>query len=147
MDAELMVCLSDVVNFYKVLTVNGVKITIFEPKLFILRFLTLLHTTPIYSWEMQGGADSVPPCLIFLKWVFGVFYETTLEQYMIVGPMPKETVRSSKLRILSPFEKSSSIFWKNPVAIEKFITQSNLNRFYSSFLQTSSFCKYKTILQ
>ena len=30
--------------------------------------------------------------------------ETTFNQYMIVGPMQKEAVRSSKLMILFPFE-------------------------------------------
>ena len=44
--------------------------------------------------------------------VFWGFDETTFKQYMIVGPMQKEAVRKSKLRILSPFEKKILNFLK-----------------------------------
>ena len=63
---------------------------------------------------LGGGADSAPhpPPSSFCNEVFGGFDETTFKQYITVGSMQKETVISSKLRTLSPFE----ILEKNPVA-------------------------------
>ena len=59
--------------------------------------------------------------------ILGDFDKTTFKQYIIVSPMQKETVRSSKLRILS----------------EKFIIQSNLNRLNSSFCKNPHFVSIK----
>ena len=63
-------------------------------------------------------------------------------QYIIVGPLQKETVRSSKLGILSPFEIHDGDFRKNPVAAENFITQSNLNRL-NILISIKRFCNKK----
>ena len=70
------------------------------------------------------GEDSAPPHRSFCFKLS--FYETTLKQYIIVCPIKKETVRSYKLGILYPFEILVRDFGKNPVATEKFITQSNI---------------------
>ena len=80
------------------------------------------------------------------------------ETYMILGPMQKETVESSKLRILSPFEKNPHFilenphffgkilnFWKNPVATEKFITQSNPYCFSLIFCKHPHFVSIKRL--
>ena len=66
----------------------------------------------LFPGDAVGRGRFCPPCLIFLKWFFGGFDETTFEQYMIVGPMQKETIRTSKLRILSLFDKKILNFWK-----------------------------------
>ena len=53
---------------------------------------------------LWGGGGFQPPHSSFCDEVFWGFDETTFKQYIIVGPMQKETARSSKLRTLSPFE-------------------------------------------
>ena len=59
--------------------------------------------------------------------VFWGFDETTFKQYIIVGNMQKETVRSSKLRILTPFGIRDGDFRKNPVGCLRGVPPSNLS--------------------
>ena len=73
-------------------------------------FLNPITCRLFYSWKMRGG-QILPPLLNLLEMCFFLgFDETTFKQYMIVGPMLKETVRRSELRILSPFEKNPQFF-------------------------------------
>ena len=52
---------------------------------------------------------------------FGRFYESTFKQYIIVGPVQKEKVRSSKLSILHLFEICGDDLEKNPIWTENTI--------------------------
>ena len=94
-----------------------------------------------YSWEIWvGGIPPPPPSLIFLKCLFLWFWWNHLQTVYDCRSHAKGDSQKFEIEDFIAIWKKSSFFWKNPVVTEKFISQSNLNRFYSSFLQTSSFC-------
>ena len=111
-----------------------------DERTFFVLFLTLFHANPIYSWEMQGGGRFCPPCLICLKSVFWGFWWNHLQTVHDCRSHAKEDSQKFKIEDFIAIWKKILNFLKKSFATEKFITQSNLNRFYSSFLQTSSFC-------
>ena len=76
-------------------------------------FLTLLHPAYFIPGRSGGGGwFRPPPSLIFLKCGFLGFWWTTFKQYIIVGPMQKETVRSSNWGFYRHLKKNPQLFEK-----------------------------------